>query len=125
MEQNKEKFYKILFGFLAVITAMILFVKPPSQLKNMKIDEESEKLVSVVNLKNRIDEYYRQNKRYPKSLESFKKFYNYDIDSLVEYDFSWDNYTLKTKFLIDFERLILTKNEILKEKDEESDMGGD
>ena len=125
MEQNKERFYKLLLGFLIVITAMILFVKPPNQLKNMNIDKESRKLVSVVNLKNRIDDYRRQNKEYPKSLESFRRFYSENIDSLVEYKTEWDNYILRTKFEIDSARLILTKEGIFKEKNEEQNMGGD
>ncbi|MDD3803406.1 MAG: hypothetical protein PHW02_03340 [bacterium] len=125
MEQNKERFYKLLLGFLIVITAMILFVKPPNQLKNMNIDKESRKLVSVVNLKNRIDDYRRQNKEYPKSLESFRRFYAENIDSLVEYKTEWDNYILRTKFEIDSARLILTKEGIFKEKNEEQNMGGD
>jgi hypothetical protein len=37
----------------------------------------------------------------------------------------WDDYALKTKFSVENEKLILTKDKILKEKDEEQNLGGD
>lgn len=125
MEQNKEGFYRLLLGLLVVITAMILFVKPLKQVKNLNINREEKMIVSAVNLKNRIDDYHKQNKRYPKNLATFKRFYDEDIDSLVEYEAGWDNYVIRTRFLIDSERLVMTKDGITKEKDEEQDLGGD
>jgi len=110
---------------MIVITAMILFVKTPKQLKNRNTDSESKKILTVLNLKLRIDDYWKNNKEYPKTIESFKRFYDIDINEIVEYNFLWNDYVLTTKFEIDSQKLILTKEKIFKEKNEEQDMGGD
>jgi len=125
MEKSRERFYIAFFVFMVVITVMILFVKPPKQLKNRNMDSESKKIVAVLNLKYRIDEYKKINKEYPKTIESFKRFYDTDIDELAEYQVTWDDYIIKTKFEIDSQILILTKDKILKERNEEQNMGGD
>ncbi|HAV91892.1 TPA: hypothetical protein DCW38_01760 [candidate division WOR-3 bacterium] len=125
MGQNKGKFYQAFFIFMLIVTVMILFIKPPKQFKNRNIDAQTKNIVTILNLKDRIDDYYKNHRQYPKNLDSFKRFYDIDLYEIVEYTPMWDDYALKTKFSVENEKLILTKDKILKEKDEEQNLGGD
>jgi hypothetical protein len=125
MGQNKGKFYQAFFIFMLIVIVMILFIKPPKQFKNRNIDAQTKNIVTILNLKDRIDDYHKNHRQYPKNLDSFKRFYDIDLYEIVEYTPMWDDYALKTKFSVENEKLILTKDKILKEKDEEQNLGGD
>lgn len=114
-----KNLYKILTILMLVVILLILYIKPMKMFKPQIEEKNCLVIVTALNLKSKIESFQEKNSYYPASLETFKRFYKIDIESMFVYDCSKNNYTLTTRYPVFDTFLIISKDTVIKEAHEE------